>query len=118
MTGMSIYSEQHKGKQCLNRKQLWVIALAGIIFTLSGIMALVGLNNSYNPLFATVLLGLLGIIAFWVAVLGDDSGFTTNIPFLPQKYSIVLARSLAFIGALSAFAIAYIAFKDYLSKRK
>ena len=90
---------------------VWVVGIAGSIFTITGLMILLGEKSKINNLLAAFLLTGMGLIGGWVGLFGSDEGFSGGIPFLPETVNISLARSLFGMGALICFLMAAYAFK-------
>ena len=95
---------------------LWVVAGAGLVFIIAGLMILLADHARANDLLAGVLLLLFGIMGAWVSLFGTSEGFSGGLPFLPRDVNIAFGRWLFGLGALICFALCGYAFRRAASR--
>ncbi|MEP1306490.1 MAG: hypothetical protein ABJK11_00495 [Balneola sp.] len=89
----------------------WVIGICGFIFSLSGVMVLLGEKSPVNNLLGGVLVLSFGLVGGWVALFGDASGFSGGLGILTNDQNVAIARFVFGSGAVLCFAIAFYAIK-------
>ena len=89
----------------------WVVAGAGIVFVIAGLMILLATHTRANDLLAGVLLFIFGAMGVWVSIFSPDEGFSGGLPFLPDDLNIVLGRWLFGLGSIVTFAMCAWAFR-------
>jgi hypothetical protein len=96
----------------------WVIGLCGFVFSLAGVMILVGEKSPINHLLAGLLVLSFGCIGGWIALYGEAAHFSGGTPFLSNTQNVWIARVLFGSGSLLCFAVAFYTIKQYLKKDK
>ncbi|MEP1152347.1 MAG: hypothetical protein ABJH08_11520 [Balneola sp.] len=95
---------------------LWVIGLCGFVFSLAGIMILLGEKSPVNNLLGGLLVLSFALIGGWVALFGDSAQFSGGSSILSDSSNVMLARILFGSGALMCFAITIYAIRQYFTK--
>ncbi|XWN36392.1 MAG: hypothetical protein ROO71_10580 [Balneola sp.] len=95
---------------------MWVIGLCGFVFSLGGIMMLLGEKSPLNHLLACLLVLSFGLISGWIAFFGDSAHFSGGTPFLSNAQNVWIARVLFGSGSVLCFAVALYAMKKFFSK--
>jgi len=97
---------------------IWVIGLCGFVFSLVGLMILLGEKSPINNLLGGILVLSFALIGGWVALFGDSAQFSGGAPILSDSQNVVVARILFGSGSLMCFAIAIYAFRLQLKSKK
>ena len=98
---------------------MWVLALCGGIFVVTGSMIVLGNQSRANDLLAGIICLLFGTVGAWIALLGPAEGISGGLPFLSGATNSAIGRWVFGIGALMCFAIAAYAFRlAFQSSRK
>lgn len=84
---------------------LWVVAGAGFVFIIAGLMILLANHSRANDLLAGVLLLLFGIMGAWVSLFGSSEGFSGGLPLVSREVNTLVGRGLFGLGALISFAM-------------
>lgn len=95
---------------------MWVIGLCGFVFSLAGIMMLLGEKSPLNHLLACLLVLSFGFIGGWIALFGDSAHFSGGTPFLSNAQNVWIARVLFGSGSVLCFAVTLYAMKKFFSK--
>jgi len=98
---------------------LWVIGACGLVFSLAGVMILIGDNStSINNLLGAILLLCFALIGGWIALFGGDENFSGGISLLSDSHNVSLARILFGSGSLICFAVFLYAMKlQFIGKK-
>ena len=94
----------------------WVVGLCGFVFSLAGVMILVGEKSPINHLLAGLLVLSFGCIGGWIALYGEAAHFSGGTPFLSNTQNVWIARVLFGSGSLLCFAVAFYTIIQYLKK--
>lgn len=97
---------------------LWVIGLCGLVFSLAGIMVLIGEKSPINNLLGGILVLSFALIGGWVALFGDSAQFSGGTPILSDSQNVIVSRILFGSGSLMCFAIAIYAFRLQFKSNK
>lgn len=89
---------------------LWIVAGAGLVFVIAGLMILLADHARANDLLAGVLLLLFGIIGAWASLFSSSEGFSGGLPFLSRDLNTLIGRWIFGLGALICFAMCGYAF--------
>jgi hypothetical protein len=94
----------------------WIGILCGAIFALGGIMILIGEKSRATTFLAAVLFACFGVVGGWVSLFGAAEGFSSSLPFLPQRAIVLMARGMFGIGALVCFAAALAVWRQFVRR--
>lgn len=94
-----------------------IIALAGLVFVIAGLMIFVGQQSRMNDLLAAILCAMFGVMGVWVAFISSDHGFSGGIPFIPKQTNIILGRVMFGLGSIISFALSIWALRRFLSNK-
>ena len=94
----------------------WVVGLCGFVFSLAGVMILIGEKSPINHLLSGLLVLSFGCIGGWIALYGEAAHFSGGTPFLSNAQNVWIARTLFGSGSLLCFAVAFYTIKQYLKK--
>ncbi len=97
---------------------LWVIGLCGCIFSLAGIMIVLGEHSKWNNLLAAILILSMGSVGAWVALFGASENFSGGIALLSDSANTSLARWMFGAGALICFIIALYAIRVHFRPKQ
>lgn len=89
----------------------WVVAGAGLVFVIAGLMILFADNENANDFLAGVLLLMFGVLGTWVSLLSSDDGFSGGLPFLSPEKNIAVGRWVFGFGALICYSLSVYAFR-------
>lgn len=104
--------------QTANNTPIWVLAMAGLVFFIAGIMIFLRNYSRALDLFAAIVLASFTLIAAWISVHGSAEGFSGGIPFLPNDMNVSLARIMFGFGALLCFGGFLYALKRFFGSHK
>ena len=90
---------------------LWVVAGAGIVFVIAGLMILLAHHSRANDFLAGVLCFIFGAMGTWVSLFSSNDGFSGGLPILSHEQNIMLGRWVFGLGAVICFAISVYAFR-------
>lgn len=95
-----------------------IIAGAGLIFVIGGLMILFAKHSRANDLLAGFLLMVFGIIGAWVSLFSSSEGFSGGLPFVSEESNILVGRWVFGLGAIICFALCVWAFRRAASGSK
>ncbi|MGI9233775.1 MAG: hypothetical protein ACR2RD_09110 [Woeseiaceae bacterium] len=90
---------------------LWVVAGAGLVFVIAGIMILLAHYSRANDLLAGILCMLFGVMGTWVSLFSSRDGFSGGLFFLSYDQNVTIGRWVFGLGALISFSVAVYAFR-------
>ncbi len=96
---------------------MWVIGLCGLVFSLAGIMILLGEKSPINNFLGGLLVLSFALIGGWIALFGDSAQFSGGTPLLSDSINVTIARILFGSGSLMCFAIFAYAMKLQFRKK-
>lgn len=96
----------------------WVLGLCGFVFSLSGVMVLLGEKSPINNLLGGLLVLSFAIIGGWIAFFGDSAHFSGGTPILSDSQNVIVARILFGSGSLMCFFIFIYAIKMQFRSKK
>jgi hypothetical protein len=96
----------------------WVIAGAGLVFVIAGLMILLANHSRANDLLAGIVLLLFSSIGLWISVFGPDEGFSGGLSFIPPDLNILVGRWVFALGALICFAFCLYALRRATSSTR
>lgn len=96
----------------------WVISIAGVIFSLAGLMILKGEQSKNINLYAGIMIALMGTVGAWVSLFGADENISGGFSFVSSETNYSFARILFGIGALICYATAIHAIKKHFRELK
>jgi len=97
---------------------MWVIAICGVIFLISGIMVLIGQRSRVNSLCAAILCGCFALVGAWASLFPPPEGFSGGIPLLSKSANTIIARCLFGSGAVLSSILSIYALRRFLRLRK
>ena len=95
----------------------WVLGLCGFIFSLSGVIMLLGEKSHFNNLLAGLLILSFALVGGWVALFGSAEQFSGGLTVLSETQNVNIARVLFGIGSLICFAITIYAIRQHFKKK-
>lgn len=82
----------------------WVMLLIGSMFIAAGLGVLLRVGGRLNDLFAFALIASMAVIFGWIALYGDDGGFSGGGAFASRLTGLPIDRAIFGLG--SAFCLA------------
>ncbi len=104
--------------QSAGNTPIWVVAVAGLVFVIGGVMILLRHHSRALDLFAAVILAGFTSIGVWVAFYSPADGISGGIPFLPESMNVGLGRIMFGLGALICFGCFLYALKRFFGSHK
>ena len=94
-----------------------IIALAGLVFVIAGLMVFVGQQSRMNDILAAILCAIFGVMGVWVAFISSDHGFSGGIPFVSRETHIIIGRAMFGLGSIISFALSIWALRRFVSNK-
>ena len=113
LTWLEAYGITELGRGTTNTPR-WIMLLIGSMFIAAGLVILFRVRGRLNDLFAFAIIASMGVIFGWIALCGDEGGFSGGGALASRITGVPFDRAMFGLGAMLCLAGATYAFVRFV----